>query len=179
MSRSLGLVALALLVSVASLPAQDSTATVVPGQTIRIQVLGGGGTQGTLTAIDADRLWIAVNGADTVTVARADVARIDVYQGMKSRVGKNALTGGLIGAGVGALLGAASAAASEGTLVEYSAGAGAASGALTFGVIGAGIGALTGISKRPVWKTVSLPTVTVAPASSDGEGVAIGLHFRF
>ena len=116
---------------------------------------------------------------DTVTVARADVARIDVYQGMKSRVGKNALTGGLIGAGVGALLGAASAAASEGTLVEYSAGAGAASGALTFGVIGAGIGALTGISKRPVWKTVSLPTVTVAPASSDGEGVAIGLHFRF
>jgi len=179
MCRTLCLTAAALLVASSLLTAQDSATAVVPGRLIRVQVIGGGVTQGTVTAVDGGRILLAVAGADTVALSRAEVGRIEMYQGTKSRVGKNALTGGLIGAGLGAVLGAVSASATEGSLVEFSAGQGAVAGGLTFGVLGAGIGALTGISKRPIWKTVSPSSVFVTPASDRGNGVAVGMNLRF
>lgn len=177
MYRTVCLSALALVLAAAELPAQDSATAVLPGRLIRVRLTNGGGTQGTVVAIDSARLRLFITGADTLDLSRDEVTRVDVYQGMKSRVGQGALTGGLVGLAFGALLGAASASETEGSLIQYSAGEGAVAYGAAFGVLGAAVGALAGIHKRPTWKSASVPTVFVAPPVQGGGGVALGLHF--
>ena len=179
MSRSICLLALALVMAVEALPAQDSALVVSPGRSIRVHLRDGGQTQGTVVAIDSARLRLFVTGADTVSLARHEVAGIDLYQGMKTSVGKSALTGGLIGAGIGALLGAISASGTQGTLLEYSAGEGAVAYGATFGVLGAGIGALIGTKHQPRWHSADWPTVILAPVTARGGGLQLGLSMRF
>lgn len=178
MSRIVCLVAFATALSFQALPAQDSAMVVSPGRSIRVHLRDGGQTQGTVVAIDSARLRLFITGADTVSLARDEVGQIDLYQGMRTSVGKSALTGGLIGAGIGALLGALSASATEGSLVEYSAGEGALAYGATFGVLGAGIGALIGTKHRPAWKEAEWPKVILAPSAARGGGLTIGLSLR-
>ena len=176
MRRSIHAAAAALFAIAAPLAAQDSARTVSPGRLVRVRPVHGSGIQGTVTRVDPDRLRIAVGG-DTVTFAREEVRRVDLFQGTGSRVGRNALNGLMIGAAVGAIVGAASGGDSD-HLFSYSPGEGALAFGLLFGALGAGVGALTGMHQRPIWTSVPLQKVFVTPAPAGGEGVAIGLHLR-
>jgi len=179
MTRSLALIAAALLALTSAAAAQDSTGSLV-GRRIRIQPQHGATLQGAVVAVSDSAVTLRTSETDTVSVARAGIARVEVYEGTKSNTGKGALTGFLLGGAIGAFLGAASASATEGSLVEYSAGEGALAYGASFGVLGAGIGALVGLgSHHERWQPAVLPTVTVLPTAQDGKRVAFGLRVSF
>lgn len=164
------------LVAVVPLPAQDSAMAVSPGRTVRVHLRHGAKTTGTVAAIDSAGLCLAVTGGATVLLVRDEVSGIDLYQGMRTSVGRRALMGGVIGAAAGALLGAVTAGNSDGFI---SVGEGAAAFGAVFGVLGAGIGALVGTKPRPVWDPVDWPSVALIPDREGGAGAAVRFVIRF
>lgn len=171
--------ALASLILVGTASAQDSASVLLPGRTTRITLTDGAKTQGTVVSIDPSIMRLAVTGGDTVSLTRGAVKKVEIYQGMRTTVGRDALTGGLVGAALGALLGAASAKSTEGSFVEYSAGEGALAYGAVFGVLGAGIGALVGTKHRPSWGAANWPTVAMGPVASGGGGMSVVVRYSF
>lgn len=179
MTRSLALIAAALLALTSAAAAQDSTGSLV-GRRVRIQPQHGATLQGAVVAVSDSAVTLRTSETDTVSVARAGIAKVEVYEGTKSNTGKGALTGLLIGGLTGAVLGAVSAQVTQDSFIEYSAGEGALAYGAALGVLGAGIGALVGSgSHHENWQPAVLPTVTVLPTAQDGKRVAFGLRVSF
>lgn len=179
MTRSLYVLAAALSVLVSAGQAQDSTSGLV-GRRIRIQQQHGASLQGAVVAVSDSAVTLRTSETDTVSVPRAGIAKVEVYEGTRSNTGKSALTGLLIGGLTGVVVGAVSAQATQGSFIEYSAGEGAVAYGAAFGVLGAGIGALVGSgSHHESWQPAVLPTITVQPTGQDGKRVALGMRISF
>ena len=184
MSRSMLVLCLLTLITVSSAQAQGISTDLVPGRRIRVQQHQGTMVQGALVSVSDTALTLRTSETDTVVVARAAIAKVEVYEGTKSKAGKGAVTGLLIGGGIGVVLGVATASSTEGTLLESSPGSYAVGSGLLFGALGAGVGALIGSgSHTEKWQSVVLPavlpTVTILPDESKGRRVALGLRISF
>ena len=129
------------------------------GRRIRIQQLHGATVQGALVAVTDTTVTLRTSETDTVSIARGGIARVEVYEGMKSGTGKGALTGLLIGGLGGALIGVAASGSDDGEFFDFGAGEWAAGIGITFGALGAGIGALIGSgSHTEKWSPAALPS---------------------
>ncbi|UCF21029.1 MAG: hypothetical protein JSU87_06470 [Gemmatimonadota bacterium] len=102
---------------------------------------------------------------------------LEISRGKKSNVGKGALTGGLIGAGIGLVIGIG-AASEDGGFIEFGPEVVPAA-AVTVGACGAGIGALIGLlSPGERWEEVPLDQLRVGPSPVAADGVAVSLSLQ-
>ncbi len=111
-----------------------------------------------------DPLRVDPSGAPTsktVSVPLGPRSRLEVSRGQRSRAGKGALIGGLVGGGAGLLLGVAAASENSGSsFFEVGPGEVAAVTGM-LGALGAGVGALIGAGSRmDRWEPIELPRVT-------------------
>jgi hypothetical protein len=147
------LTALALLPTATKVSAQDIV-PLAPGQRVRVTAPTISSTRivGAYTHGEADTLVIASHGR-TWRFPRSSVTALDVGRGQKSNVGKGALYGSLLGAGIGALaLGSSSLCAdleAAGTCTVVGAGGGAVGGLLVGAIVGA-------LIKTERWEEVPL-----------------------
>jgi hypothetical protein len=135
---------------------------------------------GTVAALETDTLVVNTEQrADALEVPLADVTKLEVHRGQKSKTGTSAL----IGAGFGAALGVSVAligCADNECLSDGDATAGVAvllgaGGAL----LGAGLGALIGSgTKVDRWETVPLDDIRVGPSPVTPDGVAVSVTLR-
>ena len=140
---------------------------------------------GTLVAVSADTFVLEVEGrADPLALPLVSLTKFEVSRGQKSRVGKGALIGGVVGALiVGGVLGGLSIELCM-TIREQNfvgncwlnvpilAGLGGAVGA----GVGAGIGAASGPADR--WETVPLDRISVSLRPRGG-GLEVSAKFVF
>jgi hypothetical protein len=159
--------------------------SVAPGDTVRVTApsLDMDDSIGTVAALETDTLTVQVEErADALYVPLADVTKLEVRRGQKSRTGG----GALIGAGVGAAAGVITALAACGdSNCEWDGDTTDVTGyvAVVFGaggaLLGAGIGALIGsASKTDRWETVPLEEIRVGPSSVDADGVEVSVTLR-
>jgi len=184
MSRTIVALSLALIALSAIAEAQQKSDALVPGSRIRIQQRQGAAVQGALVSIGDTAVTVRTSETDTVVVARAAIAKVEVYEGTKSGAGKGALNGFLIGGLGGVLIGVAASGSDDGSFLDFNAGEWAVGIGLTFGALGAGIGALIGSgSHTEKWEQATLPpvlpTVTILPDDSKGRRVALGVRISF
>ena len=133
---------------------------------------------GTLARIDADTLVV---GARAIAVEW--VTRLEVSRGQKSRVGRGAVVGGLIGGAIG--LGLAIAWVANDCEFADTSGCGSevgiiAAGAAIVGLPGAGIGAAIGaVQRTDRWEEVPLDRLRVSFAPQRDGRFGLGLSVRF
>lgn len=151
---------------------QQDTSGLVPGRRIRIHQRNNQKLVGRFVSMDSASLAMVTKPGDTAQVARSTIAGLDLSDGTKSKAGRGALTGLLIGAAVGALAGLGC----EGEV----AGVCMAGGALVVGALGAGVGALIGSGSRTdKWEPTAWPTLSFQPNGPEGAQIALGMHLRF
>jgi hypothetical protein len=128
--------------------------------------------QGSLAAVDRERLSVSTTAGTRVEVPRFRIAKLEVLRGSKSRWG----IGALIGAGAGVLLGlVASNPPSSADHFQVDGGAVAVCGA-----VGAAGGALVGaVLRTDRWTTVPGDTVTLGIGPVSGRGVALAMRVSF
>ena len=146
------------VVSLSTAPIEAQSILDLPaGTRIRVDATGAPAHGiGTLVRTAPDTLW--VNWAyrnDPRVVLASDVRKLEVSRGLAPRrIGRNAMRGFLIGAGIGAILGAVVANDPEdaewfggpvGTMGAY---------ALIWAVPGTLVGGMTGIPRREIWEPV-------------------------
>src|SRR5262245_30541312 len=138
---------------------------------------------GSLVALEATKLKLQREGSsEVVEIPRRDVTRLEVNT-RKSRRGKAAAIGALVGFGVGAILGYSAGddcgAPDAPSLVCFEREATAGGG----GLVGAGLGALIGVAVGPgeKWEVRDPGRVrlTVSPAPRRGRGVGLALSIGF
>jgi hypothetical protein len=178
-ARIASLVAALLLAAPFTLLAQQES-VLTPGDRIRVTAPSIGIEQlvCTLSAFSPDSVVVEDRGT-LLSLPLASVTKLDVYRGQRSKAGKGAVTGLLVGTGAGTLFGLIAAAASDVEETEYALG-----GALIFAGLGGGVGALIGAAvgqRRPVdrWEPVLLyPSQGRLPPPA-GPRLAIGVSLRF
>lgn len=146
----------------------------VPGQRVRIQApeVSHDTLVGTVSAVDADFITIAVAGRATpLSVPRTRIVKLEVSEGPRSR-GTHALIGAGIGLAVGALIGS-----TQNAAYIHSGGVAAVGG-----IVGAGIGALIGVAIPPGDRWAVVPNshlqVGFAPRGTPANGAQLlGLNF--
>ena len=164
------LIALLLIATSIELIAQE-VSSVVSGDRIRVTFLKSvrvmkGVTirrlEGTLVRLDADTLVLREKYQSILlSHSIASLARLEVSRGRKSRAGRGALIGFLVGAGVGAV-GTEAVCANARDFDSGSVGAPDIGtclllGGVAFGLIGTGIGAIAGkVIKGERWERVSI-----------------------
>jgi len=180
MSRTLRLIALAVVTWTGSLAAQAADAVLQPGQSVRLHQ-GPLVHTGILLSAGPDTLKLATSGRDPLVFLRSSLTGIDIQAGTRSNVGRGAVKGLIIGGGIGFVLGVASAAGQDDSGWFYTPPGqlilgGTLGGAMLGGAIGALIGAT---SHSPTWAPIVSPTTPAQPDGSSGKGVALGMHFEF
>jgi hypothetical protein len=180
MFRSLLVLALASLVVGQDIQAQQDPTGLTVGRRIRVHQPGQKKVTGTFAFMDAERLALVTAPGDTVQLSRKAITRVDLADGTKSKAGKGAVDGLLIGGGVGIALGIAFGVAAEDTYADAGVPAYAAGTGILFAAIGAGVGALIGSGSRTDrWVPTAWPTVSFQPAGLDGKRLALGMNLTF
>lgn len=187
--RTASLVA-ALAVTTWSCAGHVADTSIAPGDRVRVTApsmdLEKG--VGTVAALETDTLVVNTGErADALEVPLADVTKLEVHRGQKSRTGR----GALIGAGVGALAGVATVAiacasttggcdfSESGGSDELSDLAVATALVLMGTVVGAGVGAIIGLATRvDRWQAVPLDDIRVGPSPVTPDGVAVSVTLR-
>lgn len=150
------------------------------GERIRVRTVSErpGKVTGVLETREPDYLVVQAEDATPTTIAWADISRLEVSRGTKSNVGK----GALIGAGVGAGMGVSTVilfCTGESPLAE-DCGAGEVVGTVAFLIgIGTGVGALIGAAARTEkWVEVPPNRWQIEVAPDPNGGVAVGVNLR-
>jgi hypothetical protein len=181
MSRTLGLLTLAMVAWSGSLAAQAASAVLQPGQSVRLHQGPSVSYAGILVSAGPDSLTLAIGGRGQLVFLRSSLTGIEIQDGTRSNAGRGAVKGLIIGGGIGFVLGVASAAGQDDSGWFYTPpGQLILGGTLGGAMMGGAIGALIGATSRsPRWVPI---VTTTAPARSDGnagKGVALGMHFEF
>ena len=183
-SRMASLVA-ALAVTTWSCAGHVADTSIAPGDLVRITApsMDMDESVGTVAALETDTLVVNTEERpDALAVPLADVTRLEVHRGKKSRVGEAAWIGGFAGALVGFVVGAA---VSDPNVVgptigPSEPGVNMAGGALVGGgcgaLLGAVIGAIAGSTDR--WESVPLDRVRVTIVPQHRGALSVGLRVR-
>ena len=105
MFRALLALSLVSLAAAQGSQAQQDTTGLVPGRRIRIHQQGNSTVVGSFVSLDAASLAMVTGAGDTVQVSRDHIVGLDLSQGTKSKAGKGAVTGLLVGGLGGMILG--------------------------------------------------------------------------
>lgn len=179
MTRTLFVLAAVVLAAAPHAQAQGGVIDVGPGQRVRIHE-GQRKVVGTLLSVDSATMRILTSHTDTALVARADVTRLDVSVGQKSRAGSGALIGAGVGAAGGALAMVVVAGPEELESNDISAAVYVGGAAVIGMALGAVVGAVVGAnSHTDRWERSVWPTLGASLGSAAGKGVAMGLRITF
>ncbi len=160
--------------------------SVAPGDTVRVTApsMDMDDSVGTVAALETDTLTVQVEDrADALYVPLADVTKLEVRRGQRSRVGKGALIGSVIGAVIGGVLGGLTigfcqeneSSSDPNCLALIPIGVG------LVGAVGAVVGAFTGAVAGPGdrWETVPLDRIRVSLVSDRRGGLTVSASLFF
>ena len=179
-----------LLIAVSNNSHAQEEPPVTPGDRVRIKAptISTRQFEGEVVALRSDtliidaRIWergrMQWRDQPQAKIPVASVDRIDISRGKKSNVGKGAITGGLIGAGIGLVIGIG-AAAEDGGFFDFGPEVVPAA-VLAVGAYGAGIGALIGlIMPGERWEEVPVDELRVGPSPVAPDGLALSATLRW
>ena len=181
MNERICLSAVLLVLPLTTAVAQQQPPPLEPGAWVRITApsLGIEKQAATFQALRGDTLVVMADS--TMYYPLGSITRFDVYRGQKSRVGTDALIGGIVGAAVGLGLSIAYVAGGcvDGCGDEVA--VGIASVMVIGGGIGAGIGAGIGLvmGSTDRWEEVPLDRLRVSFAPQWGGGFALAISVYF
>lgn len=148
---------------------------------LRLAEPGAKWLQGDLLRLEEDSLSLVTRGGnDTLTLATASVAQVEVSRGLQSLAGQGLAIGAGVGAGLGLILSAAAAAEECQGFDCYEVGPGGVIAVTALlAAAGAGLGGLIGAaSHRERWAQVPPPWVRAQVRPASGRlGVAVSVPF--
>ncbi len=158
--------------------------SIAPGDTVRVTApsMDMDDSIGTVAALETDTLTVKVEErADALYVPLADITKLEVRHGQRSRAGKGALIGLGVGAAAGVTLAFVACAGKE-CYSDSNDATGVV--ALIFGaggaLLGAGIGAIIGSSiKTDRWESVPLDNIRVSLTPSTLLGLGATVRVRW
>ena len=172
----------AVLVGMIVFPQLAAAQSIAPGTRVRFSHPGEGTRTGTVVALTADTLEVALPGrTEPARVPLDQVTRLDVSHGMQRQPLRRAGIGFLVGGVAGAVGGAAAESGCKRTEdICFGAGGGAIIGGIFYGAVGGIIGLIAGVIPSESWERVKLERQRISfVAPSAGHGRGVGLRFAF